>query len=236
MTIEAVIFDWGGTLSLYADIELIDMWHLAADHLARVTGRDASEIRDKLLAAELRYWKSVGETQHTGTLGDILAAESRALGLDVTGAVISEAAQRHLDAWTPHIRHHDDAVAALTELRRNGVKLGLLSNTHWPESFHERFLERDGLAHLIEVRAYTSNMSHSKPHRAAFEHVLERLGVAPQNAVMVGDRPIDDVWGAQQVGMRGVWRRHPASPELGSVKPDAVISTLLELPRLIAAW
>jgi putative hydrolase of the HAD superfamily len=236
MTIEAVVFDWGGTLSIYADIELIDMWHLAADHLARVTGRDASEIRDKLLAAEMRYWKSVSETQHTGTLGDILEAESRALGLDVTGAVVSEAAQRHLDAWTPHIRHHDDAIAALTELRRSGLKLGLLSNTHWPESFHERFLERDGLAHLIDVRAYTSNMSHSKPHRAAFEHVLERLGVAPDRAVMVGDRPIDDVWGAQQVGMRGVWRPHPASPELGSVKPDAVIRTLLELPQLIAAW
>jgi putative hydrolase of the HAD superfamily len=236
MTIEAVVFDWGGTLSVYADIELIDMWHLAADHLARETGRDARELRDKLLAAELRYWKSVSETQHTGTLGDILAAESQALGLDVAGAVISEAAQRHLDAWTPHIRHHEDAVPALTELRRNGVKLGLLSNTHWPEAFHERFLERDGLAHLIDVRAYTSNMSHSKPHRAAFEHVLEKLGVAPQNAVMVGDRPIDDVWGAQQVGMRGVWRPHASAPELGKVKPDAVIRTLLELPPLVAAW
>jgi putative hydrolase of the HAD superfamily len=236
MTIEALVFDWGGTLSVYADIELIDMWHLAADHLARATGRDPGELRDKLLAAELRYWKSVSETQHTGTLGDILAAESQALGLDVTGAVISEAAQRHLDAWTPHIRHHEDAVPALTELRRNGVKLGLLSNTHWPEAFHERFLERDGLAHLIDVRAYTSNMTHSKPHRAAFEHVLERLGVAPERAVMVGDRPIDDVWGAQQVGMRGVWRPHVSAPELGTVKPDAVIRTLLELPPLVAAW
>jgi putative hydrolase of the HAD superfamily len=236
MTIEAVIFDWGGTLSIYADIELIDMWHLAADHLARVSGRNPSELRDQLLAAELRYWKSVNETQHTGTLGDILEAESRALGLDVTSAVISEAAQRHLDAWTPHIRHHEDAAPALTELRARGLKLGLLSNTHWPETFHERFLERDGLAHLIDVRAYTSNMTHSKPHRAAFTHVLERLGVAPERAVMVGDRPIDDVWGAQRVGMRGVWRPHAAAPGLGSVRPDAVIQTLLELPQLVAAW
>jgi putative hydrolase of the HAD superfamily len=54
MSIEAVIFDWGGTLSQYADIELYDMWRLAAQHLARVTGRDEAELTARLLAAELR--------------------------------------------------------------------------------------------------------------------------------------------------------------------------------------
>jgi putative hydrolase of the HAD superfamily len=54
--------------------------------------------------------------------------------------------------------------------------------------------------------------------------------------VMVGDRPIDDVWGAQQAGMRGIWRPHPASPELGNVVPDAVIQRLEELPALVARF
>jgi putative hydrolase of the HAD superfamily len=188
-----------------------------------------------LLAAEDRYWDGVKSSQHTGTLKDILAAASGALGLDVSEAVVSEAAQRHLDAWTPHIAHHADAVPALRELRSAGLKLGLLSNTHWPEAFHEHFLERDGLLELLDVRAYTSNMSHSKPHREAFSHVLGRLGVVPGEAVMVGDRPIDDVWGAQQLGMRGVWRPHPGSPPIGNVEPDAVISALIELPALVRA-
>ena len=236
MSIEAVVFDWGGTLSHYADIELIDMWHLAAGHLARETGRDADELRDRLLAAELRYWDEVKRTQRTGTLHDILEAESRALGLDVTTAVISELAQRHLDAWTPHIRHHANAGEALRQLRAQGLRIGLLSNTHWPAAFHEHFLERDSLAPLIDVREYTSNLRYSKPHREAFEHVLRRLDVAPERAVMVGDRPIDDVWGAQQIGMRGIWRPHAASPELGDVKPDAVIEQLTELPAIVANW
>lgn len=233
MTIKAVVFDWGGTLSEYAQIELYDMWKLAAEHLARATGRPEAELTAQLLAAELRYWDGVKSAQRTGTLQEILAAESRALGLDVTEAVVSEAAQRHLDAWTPHIRHHADAVLALRELRADGLKLGLLSNTHWPEAYHEHFLERDGLLELLDVRAYTSNMSHSKPHRAAFLHVLERLGVAPEDAVMVGDRPIDDVWGSQQLGMTGVWRPHSGSPPIGDVKPDAVIQHLSELPALV---
>ena len=234
MQLEAVIFDWGGTLSEYAEIELYDMWKLAAAHLARATGRPEAELTAQLLAAELRYWEGVKTSQKTGTLQEILAAESRALGLDVTEAVVAETAQRHLDAWTPHIRHHADARDTLRALRDAGLKLGLLSNTHWPEAYHEHFLQRDGLLELLDVRAYTSNMSHSKPHREAFLHVLDRLGVAPERAVMVGDRPIDDVWGAQQLGMRGVWRPHSGSPPIGEVRPDAVIQRLSELPALIA--
>lgn len=236
MPIEAVVFDWGGTLSEYAQIELYDMWKLAAEHLSRVTGLAEAVLTTQLLEAELRYWEGVKHSQRTGTLAEILAAESRALGLDVSEAVLIEAAQRHLDAWTPHIRHHEDAGVALASLKRMGLKLGLLSNTHWPEAFHEHFLERDGLLDLLEVRAYTSSMSHSKPHPAAFLHVLERLGVSPERAVMVGDRPVDDVWGAQQLGMRGVWRPHSGSPELAEVRPDATIQRLSELPALIARF
>ncbi|MDB4971762.1 MAG: HAD-superfamily hydrolase, subfamily variant 1 [Myxococcaceae bacterium] len=236
MSIEAVVFDWGGTLSQWAPVELLDMWQLAAERLAIETGREVGSLRDQLFAAELRYWEGVNREQRTGTLDDILRAESEALGLDVTRAVMSEVAQRHLDAWTPHIQHHSDAVPALRELRERGLKLALLSNTHWPERFIEHFLERDGLRALLDVRAYTSSMTHSKPHRLAYEHVLQRLGVTPRHAVMVGDRPIDDVWGSQQLGMRGIFRRHVGSPPLGDVQPDATIASLSELPELVMRW
>jgi HAD superfamily hydrolase (TIGR01549 family) len=236
MSIEAVIFDWGGTLTQWAPVELEDMWQVAAEHLARETGRPAVELKGALHAAELRMWDRVNKTQYAGTLSEILADASRELGLDVAGAVLSEVATRHLDAWTPHMLHHDDALPTLKALNAAGLKVGLLSNTHWPDAFHEHFLERDGLAQWIQVRAYTSNLGRSKPHRDAFMHVLERLGVGPDKAVMVGDRPIDDIWGGQQVGMRGIWRPHPQSPPLGNVVPDAVIQRLDELPALIEGW
>jgi len=236
MTIEAVVFDWGGTLSEWAAVDLGDMWQVAAERLAADTHGDVDALREALFRAEQRYWEGVNISQHTGTLADILAQASAALGLDVAAAVISEAAQQHLDAWTPHIKHHADAVPTLSRLRAQGLQLGLLSNTHWPESFHEHFLERDGLDGLLHARAYTSAMQHSKPHPEAFLHVLARLGVAPERAVMVGDRPIDDVQGGQRVGMRGVWRRHAGAPPLGDVVPDATIDELHELIELIATW
>ena len=53
--------------------------------------------------------------------------------------------------------------AVLGCLRDKGLRLGLLSNTHWPRQFHERFLERDGLADLLDARFYTSEMEYVKP-------------------------------------------------------------------------
>ena len=50
--------------------------------------------------------------------------------------VLEEVATRHLDSWTPHICHHDDAVPTLGALKEEGLTIGLLSNTHWPRSFH----------------------------------------------------------------------------------------------------
>lgn len=236
MAVDGVIFDWGGTLSVYQEVELADMWKVAADHLAVVSGRDPSELLHRLMEAEARYWRKVEETWDSGSLGELLAEESAALELDVTEAVLEEVAVRHLDAWTPHVRHHDDAVATLEKLRDAGLVIGLLSNTHWPPAFHERFLERDGLADLIHFRAYTSELSRSKPHPSVFAHVLGELGLEPATTVFVGDRPIDDVWGAQQAGMRAVWRPHRLSPPLGDVVPDAVIERLDQLPELIASW
>jgi putative hydrolase of the HAD superfamily len=231
--IDAVIFDWGGTLSLFADVEMIDMWRLAAHHLA--PDRE-DELVARLVAVEEAAWERVRDHQTSTTLSDLLATASRQLGLDVAEAVLEEAATHHLDSWTPHIAHDPDAVPTLVALRGAGLKIGLLSNTHWPRAFHEHFLERDGLDALIDVRCYTSEMERTKPHADAFRTVLDQLGVdEPRRVVFVGDRPHDDIFGAQQLGMRAVLRPNRMVPDY-DVEPDAVIDALPELVDIVRSW
>ena len=233
MTVEAVVFDWGGTLAVYAGIEMIDMWRVAARHLA--PDRE-EEVLDRLVALEEASWARIAVDQRSTTLSSLLSAASAELGLDVAEAVLEEAATHHLDSWTPHVRHDPDAVPTLTALRSMGVRIGLLSNTHWPRSFHEHFLERDGLAPLIDERCYTSELAYTKPHGEAFRAVLEGLGACdPRRAVFVGDRPYDDVWGAQQLGMRAVLRPNPLVPGF-DVTPDATVEALPELLPLVSSW
>lgn len=231
--VEAVLFDWGGTLSRYEQPDLLDLWRAAAEHL---DAPRADELTRRLLAVEAERWRQTQTTQRSCTLAAVLAAASEAVGLDVAEAVIEEAASRHLDAWTPHIRHDPAAGATLRALRERGLRLGLLSNTMWPRAFHDRFLERDGLLELLDVRLYTSEMERVKPHPSAFEAAVAALAVAdPRAVVHVGDRPLDDIAGAQDAGLRTVLRRGSPVPA-ADVTPDAEIDRLPELIAIIDAW
>ena len=231
--VEAVIFDWGGTLSVWAEVDMVDMWRLAAEHIAP---GDSEGLTQRLVDVERRYFDRALTDQRAFALPELLRAASEELGIDVAEAVLEEAALRHLDTWTPHIRHEADAADVLRELRGRGLRTALLSNTHWPRHFHEHFLERDGLGELIDARLYTSEMERTKPHPDAFLTALEAIGVSdPSSAVFVGDRPHDDVYGAKSVGMRAVWRRNSFVPEW-DVEPDGVIDCLSDLLPLVAGW
>ncbi len=216
---EAVLFDWGGTLAVHVEVELLDLWRVAA---AQLDPERVDALTEQLAAVEAASWARTTSTMRSARLMDLLREASDEVGLDVAEAVIDAAQDAHLDAWTPTIRHHDTAVPLLTALRERGLALGLLSNTHWPRSYHEQFLARDGLADLIDQRLYTSEIDWIKPHEAPFRMLCERLDVAPERCVFVGDRPIDDIQGAAAVGMHTVWIANDHTPGDGSVADDVV--------------
>jgi putative hydrolase of the HAD superfamily len=93
----------------------------------------------------------------------------------------------------------EDVLPALADLRARNLKLGLVSNTG-------RDLDRFVAHHGLDVDAVVSSGAHgkTKPHPTIFQSALERLGVEPEAAVMVGDSIEDDIEGATMVGMRGV--------------------------------
>ncbi len=230
-----MLFDWGGTLTT-SDLgraDLVDLWRLAAHHLDPAR---EDELVASLIEIDQRFWQRTTSTFESWRLADILEAASAALGLDVTDAVLEEAATHHLDGWTSHIRHEPDAVDVLDQLRARGLRIALLSNTNWPRAFHEHFLERDGLAPLIDARLYTSDLGFVKPHPSVFLDALAAVGVSdPARAVFVGDRPYDDIHGAAGVGMRTVWRSNPYVPPY-AVEPDAAVQQLSELVDLVDDW
>ena len=233
MTVDAVIFDWGGTLTepVLLD-ELSELWHVVARHIA--PDRE-DEVAEHMERVEAECWARVNTDQRAFSLTELLERCSRELGMDVTGALVDEAARHHLDWWEPRIAHDPDAPPTLAALKGEGLRIGMLSNTHWPRAFHENFLEREGLAEFIDVRCYTSEMTHTKPHPEAFRTVLRRLDVSPQRSVFVGDRLYDDIFGAKAIGMRAVYRRDRGVPSY-DIEPDAVIDRLPELIPLVDKW
>ena len=121
-------------------------------------------------------------------------------------------------AWEEHGNFdlYEDAVPVLDELRRAGLKLGLVSNG-------ARDLEAFVVHHALHVDAAVGSRAHgwTKPHETIFRAALERLEVEPEDAAMVGDSPEDDVDGARALGMRAfLVDRENRYPEIAERLPD----------------
>jgi FMN phosphatase YigB (HAD superfamily) len=114
------------------------------------------------------------------------------------------------------------------------LKLGLVSNvSQLPELLH-RDIKAFGIARFLDGVAFSSEIGVRKPRPQIFEHVLDQIGSKPIDAVFVGDRLVDDIAGAQAVGMRAVLTRQYRQEEPDSIAPDAVIEHISELPDVLA--
>jgi putative hydrolase of the HAD superfamily len=227
--IRAVLFDWGGTLTTFHSVDMLDAWQVAAAVLAP---DDIDRVAAALLAAEREVWARTTTTLRSATTAEVLRTATAAVGLPVDDVLHDRAVTSYLDHWAPTTVARADARATLHALRDRGLRTGLLSNTHWPREQHESWLARDGLLDLLDARVYTSDLDVVKPHEDAFRALLDAVGVDASEAVFVGDRLWDDVYGAARLGMRTVWIRNDEVPPY-DVTPDAVVDTLPELVDVI---
>jgi putative hydrolase of the HAD superfamily len=90
---------------------------------------------------------------------------------------------------------------ALGRMRAAGVKLAVVSNS---EGTIEAALDEVGLGPLLETVVDSAVVGVAKPDPRIFQLALERIDVAPADAIMVGDSPTADVAGARAAGIRGV--------------------------------
>jgi HAD superfamily hydrolase (TIGR01549 family) len=120
-------------------------------------------------------------------------------GMGGADPAASAAAVDMTKAWNLHhnFELYEDALPVIEELRRHGLRIGLVSNTG-------RDLDEFLAHHVIPCDAALASGAHGwvKPHRSIFEAVLERLGATPDEAAMVGDSPQDDIEGARALGMQ----------------------------------
>lgn len=244
--VEAVIFDWGGTLTPWHEVDLPEQWRVYAREVhgipvesPEVSEEDlaqAHDLADRILAAEEAAWRRGRETHTSASLADVLS-----------DAGVDAAHDRHLLAlaayrrfWEPHT-HTDPQVRPLWEgLRERGIRVGVLSNTIWSRDYHREIFERDGVLDLIDADLYSSELAHVKPHPEAFLAACRAVGVEPRSAVYVGDRIFEDVHGPQQVGMRAIWIPHSTIPSNQRVEvtalPDAHVHELLEILDVVDGW
>lgn len=128
------------------------------------------------------------------------------------------------------------AAEAVRWCKDRGLVVAVLTNTISRGDIEVRSdCDRFGLLIDYVVSSYSTGWA--KPHRAMFERALGLTGIAPAEAVMIGDEYLPDVVGAKRVGVRAVWRSaHGVPPAQFAERPDAVIASLEQLPSVLETW
>jgi putative hydrolase of the HAD superfamily len=226
---EAVIFDWGGTLTPWHSVD----FGAEAQALALAAVNGDHTAADLLAAANQEVWGRSRDHQRSAKIDDIFEA---------AGLVHDEGRlTAYREFWEPHTLTDPEVRPLFEALRRDGLKVGILSNTVWPREWHEGIFDRDGVLDLIDGAVYTSEVPWTKPAAEAFEAAMMAVGVdQPGRCVFVGDRLFDDIWGASTYGMRTIHIPHSDIPveQVGHTEgePDAVVHRLAEILDVVRRW
>lgn len=121
---------------------------------------------------------------------------------------------------------YPDVEPVLQELSRS-FRLALLTNG--APDLQRAKLAGSGLGPYFQVVVVAGELGVGKPDSRVFEAALDRLGVHPGEAVMVGNSLRSDVAGAQGAGIRAIWLNRSAQPSGGGIEPYAEIASLDEL-------
>ena len=233
MSVDAVIFDWGGTLTRWHDVDFHAESLALAQAVVNAPHHDHDEITARLLSAGGAVWGRSRDHQQSATVADLFEEA----GLDHDPELLTS----YYEFWEPHTFTDPEVGPMFEALRVEGIKVGVLSNTIWPRAWHEGFFERDGVRHLIDGDVYTSEIPWTKPSERAFRAAMEAVGATdPARCAYVGDRLFDDVWGAHQAGLRAIHIPLSTIPQnqVGHSEgdPDAVVHRLSEIPDLVRGW
>jgi putative hydrolase of the HAD superfamily len=228
--LEAVIFDWGGTLTRWHDVDFHAESLALAQAVVNAEHHSAAEVTARLHRAGDVVWGRSRDHQQSATIADLFTEA----GLDHDPELLSA----YYEFWEPHTATDPECRPMFTELRAMGLKVGVLSNTIWPREWHVGFFERDGVYDLVDGDVYTSEVPWTKPSARAFAAAMEAVGVDdPAACVYVGDRLYDDIWGARQAGMHAVHIPLSTIPadQLGHTEgePDAVVHSLAQVPDVV---
>lgn len=228
---KAVLFDFDNTLVDSAAVLPVAQRRVAEEIVAYYGGSlDVEEV-----ARVVAWVEHVVERQ--GLLNRDLIWEHVFQSLGLNNSPPEDQLRRWSSIyWTEYMKGplFPDAVAVLEKLQNRYV-LGMVTNTDGLPGMKMHRLMRSGVFRFFKaVVVAGEDVPEIKPSPRPFLHAAQLLSAKPQECIMVGDDPVNDVLGAKSAGMAAVLLdRHGDKP--CPVKPDYVVKSLTELLELLDA-
>jgi len=137
------------------------------------------------------------------------ALEAGGLAPAAADAVAEQVAEHYIQGQRSG---HPPLPGALELVAHLAAEVPVALVTNGPPDIQRLKIEQAGIGSSLAAVVISGEIGIGKPDPAVFAHALELIGVAPQDAVMVGDSWERDVTGALAAGMRAVWISHGRTP------------------------
>lgn len=190
--IAAISFDLDGTL-----VDTVDDIHVAANILMAELSL-APLSRDAIFSF-------IGTGERDMIRQCLAAGHARAPSEDEVDAVYPRYRRAYLQESGRRARLYPDLIPTLDALRARGLALAVVTNK--PDVVTVPLLQDFKLSHYFGAIIGGDSTAQRKPHPLPLLTACERLGIAPEHTVHVGDSGID-VATAQAAGCRAVFIRH----------------------------
>ena len=149
----------------------------------------------------------------------------------ITEITWEELLQDYINEFKNNCIPFPNLVSMLEELRSNNLVLGMITNGKG--QFQMDNIKALGIKKYFEIILISEWEGIKKPDPQIFKRALEQLNVSPNESLFVGDHPDNDVKAAQNVGMKGIWKK---DIQWKNVEADFIVDDLAEIPIIIETF
>lgn len=238
--IRAVVFDLGQTLWHYDALRPADeVYEMQARRLEPLLTRWGLRMGVPLDALSGEIWecymladraeRAAGSLVEP-SLPEVIRGTVAREGVAITAV---QAEEWWRTAWIPvrdfGVALYPDARDALAALHGRGIAIAVNSTRPCTGEMVQQDIDDFGLTQYVSAAVCSGDTGLRKPHRSTFDLALAKLGVAPTEAVMVGDDADADMHGAKAIGMTTVWKLNGRRDLPPCREADYSIDTLAEM-------
>lgn len=241
-----IIFDLFGTVALLAPEKLpLFEWNgltirSTTGALRTIYEREVREIPFPDFVTALTAVAREQLEERTRLLREVSCLDRFTRSLSRAGLVSSPAVRNLAEKLS---LMHNSVLAAAAEIPSEHINflhrlsarypLALISNfDHAPTA--RQLLHAGKVAEFFRQIVISDEHGWRKPHPRIFEDTLKALKVEPEDALFVGDSPVDDVAGAKRIGMDVAWI-NPGGDDLpeGILLPDYTVPAIPALQTVL---
>ncbi|MFB3164842.1 HAD family hydrolase [Neobacillus sp. 179-J 1A1 HS] len=211
--IKAVLFDLDGTL-LDRDESVKKFIDHQYDRLNRIVGHIPIET----------YVKRFIELDQRGYVWKDKVYQRLVEEFQITEMTWEELLQDYVSEFKNHCVPFPNLISTLDKLKSRDIRLGMITNGRG--QFQLDNIKALGIEKYFDTILISQWEGIKKPDPEIFKRALKQLNVSPHQSIFVGDHPDNDVKAAQNVGIKGVWKK---DPQWESIEVDYIVDDLTEL-------